>query len=506
MTRPEDDHEHGLTGRASGLLLHVTSLPGRFGVGDLGPEAYRFVDFLVEAGQRYWQILPLGPVGAGNSPYAARSAMAGNPQVISFEMLVDDGLLRWDEVESAVTPSASRAEFETVGRRERLLRLAHRRATRQHEARLVEALDAFSANEAGWLEDYALYMALRRVHRGRPWYEWEPGLVERRPYRLARWRERLRDEIAFQVFLQLAFDRQWSALKRYAGARGIRIIGDLPIYVAHDSADVWAHQVLFTLDRRGRRTAAAGVPPDMFSATGQLWGNPCYRWDVLAARGFDWWVDRFRRALALTDVVRVDHFRGFCAGWQVPAGARNAVTGAWVPAPGADLFSRANERLGRLPVIVEDLGVITPDVNALRQDLGYPGMRVLQFAFGGDASNPYLPHNYARNTVVYTGTHDNDTAAGWYGSATADVRRHLARYLGREPSEVGWDLIRLAHSSVAALSIAPVQDLLGLDSDGRMNLPGTPQGNWGWRLREGELRPDHASRLHRLTDLYGRTS
>ena len=491
--------------RGSGVLLHLTSLPGQYGAGDLGAEAYRFVDFLASAGQSYWQILPPTPPGAGDSPYDARSAMAGNPALVSLEPLVDDGLLSEVEVDAARVPNHGRADFPAAAAaKDRMLRRAHRRAECGGHRDLVGSVRRFAVREAAWVGDFALYMALRRAHRGLPWYEWEPGLVERRPYRLAIWRERLRHEVDYHVFVQYLFDQQWLRLQHYAYVRGIRIVGDVPIYVALDSADVWAHQPLFALDRRGRPTAAAGVPPDMFSATGQLWGNPCYRWDVVAADGYAWWIQRFRRALALTDIVRVDHFRGFQAGWQVPGGARTAIQGQWVPGPGKDLFERLGAALGRLPIIVEDLGVITPDVVALRQDLGYPGMRVLQFAFGANALNPYLPHNYEPNTVVYTGTHDNDTAVGWHRTSAPDVREHLREYLGRDPVEVNWSLIRLAMASVAHTAIVPLQDVLGLDSCGRMNLPGTAWGNWGWRLRDGALDPAHSARLRSLTETFGR--
>jgi len=494
-----------MTTRSSGVLLHVTSLPGKHGAGDVGPEAYRFVDFLAAGGQSYWQILPPTPPGAGDSPYAARSAMAGNPSLVSLDALVDEGLLDRSEVESARLLNNGRADFAAAAAvRDRLLRRAHRRAIARGRGDLIVDVCRFVEREAAWVEDFALYMALRREHRGRPWYDWEPGLIERRPYRLTLWRDRLRREVDFQTFVQYLFDRQWAALKAYANGRGVGIVGDVPIYVALDSADVWAHQSMFTLDFRGRPIVTAGVPPDMFTSDGQLWGNPCYRWEVVAGTGYGWWIERFRRALVLTDLVRVDHFRGFQAGWQVPGTARTAIYGDWVPGPGKELFGHLSAALGDLPIIVEDLGVITPDVDALRNELGYPGMRVLQFAFGGDATNPYLPHNYESNTVVYTGTHDNDTAVGWYRHVAPHVRAHLHDYLGQEPAEANWALIRLALASVAHIAIVPMQDVLGLDTGGRMNLPGTPQGNWGWRLRDDQLDPNVASRLRALTATYGR--
>lgn len=494
--------------RGSGILLHPTSLPGPFGTGDLGPEAYRFVDFLASARQSLWQVLPLNPPGSEWSPYDGRSTFAGNPLLISPEGLVELGLIDVGELDLAGLEASERADFPEARRlKGALVRQAFEQFRLAAAPELMEALARFAAHEAIWLDDYALYEAIHEAHGGRPWFEWEPDLVHRLPGALARWREVLRDEVDFHRFVQYLFSRQWSALKRHANERGVRIVGDLPIYVAYDSADVWAHQGLFTLDDDGRPTVVAGVPPDLFSATGQLWGNPCYRWDVLEAHGFRWWVDRLRRALDLADLIRIDHFRGFKAGWQVPAGQPTAMHGAWVPGPGIRIFETLRANLGRLPIIVEDLGVITPDVVALREALGYPGMKVLQFAFGGGGSeNPYLPHNYERNAVVYTGTHDNDTTVGWFRAVPETERHAVMRYLDRSGEEINWDLIRLALMSTADLAVMPLQDVLGLDSAARMNLPGTAYGNWTWRFRSWELTSEHAARLAEMTEIYGRVA
>ena len=470
--------------RAAGVLLHPTSLPSAGGIGDLGPEAHRFVDWLEAAGLSLWQMLPLGPTGYGDSPYQCFSAFAGNPLLIALSPLVEMGLLASDDVGHLPPLDGRQADFEAAWQRKSpLLRLAFDRFQNHRNASLWNQFQAFVAEEAGWLHDYACYEALREHFDGQPWWTWEPELRRRDQGAIEAWERRLSREIQYQAFLQFLFAAQWDAVKRYANERGIQIIGDIPIYVAHDSADVWAHQHLFTLDSAGHPTEVTGVPPDLFSKTGQLWGNPCYRWDVLAADGYRWWIDRFRRAFALTDIARVDHFRAFQAGWQVPASAETAMHGRWVPGPGRKLFDAVRAKLGEIAIIVEDLGIITPDVHALRADLGYPGMKVLQFAFGGASDNPYLPHNYEPHCVVYTGTHDNDTTRHWYATGSEEQNDHVRRYLGRDGSDVVWDLIRLALSSVAVMAVIPLQDVLELDGDARMNFPGTPYGNWQWRLR-----------------------
>jgi 4-alpha-glucanotransferase len=485
--------------RSSGVLLHPTSFPGPYGTGDLGEAAYRFIDFLADAGQHLWQVLPLGPPGYAGSPYDTRSSFAGSSLLIALEPLVEMGLLAPDDVRWVPATGD-----ETVGAKERQLRKAFDQL--DHHAGILDDVGRFRDQNAYWLSDYALYRVLSDAHQGRPWYAWDEDLVQRKPEALDAARRRYSVEIRFQSFLQYLFARQWGNLKRYAHDRGVHIIGDIPIFVAHDSADVWAHQGVFILDAHGQPLVVAGVPPDLFSETGQRWGNPCYRWDVMRESGYRWWIDRFRRTLELTDVVRVDHFRGFAAGWQIPADQPNAVHGHWVPGPGLDFFERVAAELGRLPIIVEDLGLITDDVIALREQLGYPGMKVLQFAFGDDHRNPYLPHNYERNAVVYTGTHDNDTTRGWFASCSPWERDHVLRYLGTNGDEIHWDLIRLALASVATLAIVPLQDVLGLGSEARMNVPARMAGNWRWRYRVGDLTPELAHRLADLTRLYGRGS
>lgn len=493
--------------RSAGILLHPTSLPGPYGVGDFGPEAFRFVDFLAAARQGLWQVLPLNSPGSAFSPYDGISSFAGNTLLISPDVLVADGLLEPDEVEATRVVSAPQADFPGAVRRKLpLLWQAFRRFQALGDGALRAEFEQFQREAATWLDDYALFRALHDDHDGRPWPTWEPGLVHRDPATLARWSERLSEQIAFHRFTQFLFTRQWQALRGYANARGIRVIGDVPIYVALDSADVWANQRIFTLDDDGHPTVVAGVPPDLFSATGQLWGTPCYRWDVLAAEGYRFWVERTRRALELADIIRIDHFRAFQAGWQVPSDATTAIHGSWVPGPGARIFDVLRRELGTIPVIVEDLGVITPDVVALRESLGYPGMKVLQFAFGEGPDNPYLPHNYHHDSVVYTGTHDNDTTCGWFAACAPDAREHLLRYLGTSGDDVVWDLIRLAMMSVADLAVIPLQDVLGLGSEARMNRPGTARGNWGWRFGPEDLRPELAERLAGLTATYGRVA
>ena len=490
--------------RSGGLLLHPTSLPGPHGIGDLGLEAYRFVDFLAESGQHLWQILPLGPTGFGNSPYAARSAFAGNPLLVSLERLRDEGLVDEAELDSAPPFPPDRVDFAAV---ERFKMAAMQRAAERFGAEAPPArraaYDAFVRQNARWLDDFALFMALQESHGG-AWQTWGEGLARRKPEALAEARDMLASTVAVHSFAQFAFAEQWAAIRTYAAERGVRIVGDIPIFVALDSSDVWSQPELFTLDDRGFPTVVAGVPPDYFSATGQRWGNPLYRWDVMAGTGYTWWVNRFRAMLRLVDVIRIDHFRGFQGAWEIPAEHPTAERGRWVAGPGRDLFQAARRALGDLPIIVEDLGVITPDVVALREELGYPGMKVLQFAFGSGPSNPFLPHNFEHNVVVYTGTHDNDTTVGWFRTASDEERGYAVDYVGGDGESIAWDLIRLALSSVADTAIAPVQDVLSLGSEARMNFPGTAEGNWAWRLTPGQLTEEHAERLALLARTYGR--
>jgi 4-alpha-glucanotransferase len=488
--------------RASGLILHPTSLPGPYGIGGLGEAARRFVDFLEESRQTLWQILPLVPIGYGNSPYQSPSSFAGNPLLIDPDLLVLDGYLGPEELRPVPAFPGDRVDYEAAGRyKERILHQAFRRFRADHPSAGPDAFDRFCAGEAAWLDDYALYAALRQAFAAGPWPE---ELVHRRPPAMRQWREKLAEPVLEQKFRQYLFYRQWGRLKEYANARGVRIIGDIPIFVSADSAEVWAHPGLFQLKADRTPQAVAGVPPDYFSATGQLWGNPLYDWERMKEDGFAWWISRLAHTLGQVDIVRIDHFRGFQAYWRIPAGQQTAVKGRWVEAPGREFFRTAGRRLGALPIIAEDLGLITPEVHALREALGFPGMKVLQFAFGEDELNPYLPHNYERNCVAYTGTHDNNTVTGWYRSAPEGTRDHVRRYLARDGHDIAWDFIRLAWSSVALLALTTPQDLLSMGKEGRMNLPSTAGGNWGWRLREGALTRDIAHRLAELTRLYRR--
>ena len=493
--------------RASGVLLHPTSLPGPHGSGDFGPAARHFVDWLVAGSQKLWQILPLGGIGPGHSPYMSTSAFAGNVLLIDLAELHKQGWL--DAADLAPEPGLddARVDFAAVVpfRMERLARAAARFASTATPAQRV-AHGEFLAAQRSWLDDYALFMALREAHEGRDWCDWPPALATRQPAALAAARAEHADRIHFWQFCQCAFFRQWLALKAYANGRGVEIVGDAPIFIAHQSAEVWSHRQLFELGPDGRPTAVAGVPPDYFSATGQRWGNPLYRWAEHAKDGYAWWVERVRRTFELVDFVRIDHFRGFAGYWEIPAGEPTAIKGRWVPGPGEPLFKAIAKALGPLPIIAEDLGVITPDVEALRRAFGFPGMRVLQFAFAGDASDRYLPHNHEHDTVVYTGTHDNDTVAGWWAAAT-DHERHFARgYLATDGHDMPWTMIRAAMASVADTAVFPMQDVLALPTECRMNLPGQSEGWWTWRFQWSQVHPWHAGRLAELARFYGRTA
>jgi 4-alpha-glucanotransferase len=491
--------------RSAGLLLHPTSLPGPYGIGDLGPVAYTWVDALVRAKQTWWQILPLGPTGYGDSPYQCFSAFAGNPYLTSPDVLVKDGLLRQADVTGQHFPD-DRVDFGSVIKfKVRLLSQAWENFKAGDAPALRPLFDDFCAAHARWLSDFALFMALKDEHGGGAWTDWEADLVRREPAALESARTRLADPIRQHKFRQFLFFRQWGALKEYANARDLKFIGDAPIFVSSDSSDVWAHPELFLLSEDRKPTAVAGVPPDYFSKTGQLWGNPLYNWKALKQTGYAWWVDRLRSTLELVDLIRLDHFRGFEAYWEIPAGRPTAEVGRWVKGPGANLFEVVQAELGRLPIIAEDLGVITPEVHALRERFNLPGMKILQFAFGGATEDRFLPHNYDDpNCVVYTGTHDNDTTRGWYQKATEGERDLFRRYVGRDGREVSWDLIRLAWASVADTAVAPLQDVLDLGAEARMNLPGQPSGNWTWRFRSGQLSEPMLDRLAELTLLYGR--
>ncbi len=497
--------------RTSGILLHPTSLPGPFGVGDLGPSAYRFVDFLREAGQGLWQILPLGPTGYRDSPYQCLSAFAGNPLLISPELLVAEGWLEEADIDPPDFPSDS-VDFGPVGTwKSTLFDRAFRRFSAGVSARHEAEFSAFRALHGGWLEDYVLFAALKERHDDRPWTEWGPGLSLRNQGELERWGRDNSRELDRHRFVQFVFFRQWHALRDYANARGVRLIGDIPIFVAHDSSEVWSHPEWFLLDDRGHPTAVAGVPPDYFSATGQRWGNPLYRWDRLAADGYSFWVERLRGTLELVDIVRIDHFRGFAGYWEISADEETAEKGKWVPGPGSDLFRVLRDAIGDdLPLMAEDLGVITEDVEELRDGLGLPGMAILQFAFestegGGHGRPEYLPHNHHSNLAVYTGTHDNTTVLGWWSDRPESVRARVRAYLNTDGSAIHRDFIRCALASVARYAIFPLQDLLGLGGEACMNRPGKADGNWIWRFQRGGLSSALATDLRGLTELHGRT-
>ena len=490
--------------RSAGVLLHPTSLPGPYGLGDLGESAYQWVDALVRAVQAWWQILPLGPTGYGDSPYQCFSAFAGNPYLVSPDELVKDGLLKPGDLAGAAFPR-ERVDFGPMIKfKVKLLARAWENFQAGAAPSLRAEFESFCAERAGWLDDYALFMALKDVHGGESWHKWEMDLIRREPAALAKARARLKaagDEHKFRQFL---FFRQWHALKDYANSNGIRLIGDVPIFVSSDSADVWARPEIFLLDEQRQPTAVAGVPPDYFSQTGQLWGNPLYDWPALKHTGYAWWIDRMRATLDQVDLVRLDHFRGFEAYWEISAGMPTAEVGKWVKGPAADFLEALRAALGGLPIIAEDLGVITPEVEALRDGFNLPGMRILQFAFAGATEDRFLPHNFERNTVVYTGTHDNDTTRGWYTSASEQERDFCRRYLGRDGRDISWDLIRLALSSVANVAVVPLQDVLDLGAEARMNLPGRASGNWGWRFVEGMLTGRMLDQLGELASLYGR--
>jgi 4-alpha-glucanotransferase len=504
--------------RAAGILLHVTSLPGRFGCGDLGPAATQFVDFLVQAGQGVWQVLPLGPTGYGDSPYQCFSAFAGNPLLVDLSDLESFGWLSRADLADAPPFPEERVEFERViPWRMAMLRRAFERFVAAPSSAARAAMDEFRQQNQDWLDDYALFIAIKEGHDGVQWTLWPAPLAARDPAALAEARQSLANQIDFQVFVQWCFFRQWTALKAHANSRGVRIVGDVPIFVAHDSADVWANRRLFQLAENGQARAVAGVPPDYFSATGQLWGNPIYDWEYAATRGYDWWLKRLEQALRLFDLVRLDHFRGFTSHWEVPGDRDTAAAGRWAAGPGAALFDAALLRLGRLPLIAEDLGVITPQVEELRDQFQLPGMRILQFAFGDDPkSHDYRPHNFVPNSAVYTGTHDNDTTVGWFQSQAgigttrsaeqiAREREFTLRYLQSDGREIHWDMIRAAVASVARLAVYPMQDVLGLGSEARMNLPSTSRGNWRWRMSPDALTPAHEQRLALLAETYDRT-
>lgn len=478
--------------RSSGILLHPTSLPGRFGIGDLGPAAHQWIDALSASGTGLWQLLPLGPTGYGDSPYQCFSAFAGNPYLISPDRLLDDGLLTTSDLESVPDLPDDFVDYgNVIAVKARLLDLAF-------ENRDIGEMETFRGRHEQWLEDFGLFMAVKDVHQGRPWWTWETNLRDRDRDTLDSFRRDQAELIDRHIFRQFLFFRQWEAVRAVATDHEIRIVGDLPIFVAEDSADVWANRHLFFLDPQGRPTSVAGVPPDYFSPTGQLWGNPLYRWDVHRESGYQWWLDRLRAVFEMVDFVRLDHFRGFAGYWEVPASEETAVNGRWVEGPGSAFLEAVTEEFGHPPIVAEDLGEITPDVIELRDRFSLPGMKILQFAFDSGETNDFLPHRYPELCVVYTGTHDNDTARGWFESASEEDRRFACEYLGTQGIDFAWDLINAAWESRAVWSISPMQDILSLDTSSRMNKPSTSEGNWQWRMREGAFTPELQARLRNL--------
>ena len=503
--------------RSSGILVHPTSLPGSHGIGELGGEAHRFADLLKSAGQRIWQVLPLGPTGYGDSPYQCFSAFAGNPLLINLDTLVKRRYLAADELNPQPKFPRESVDFGTlIPWKLALLRKAAAGFREQADGAERAAYEAFCRRHEAWLEEFALFMALKETHGYVMWTLWEPELALREPAALERARRDLREQIDSHKFIQFEFDREWADLKAHCVRNGIRVMGDVPIYVAQDSSDVWAEPGLFDLNPDGTPRVIAGVPPDYFSAAGQCWGNPIYRWEVHAQSGYKWWIGRFRRAFELFDMIRLDHFRGFEAYYEIPGTATTAVDGKWVQGPGAPLFEAVEGALGKLPILAENLGVITPEVEGLRNRFGFPGMAILQFAFGKDPQAPdFKPHNYPRHRVAYTGTHDNDTVVGWWNSTggsdsvrtAEDVAKEMEfarQYLDTDGTDIHWQMIRTLMASVADTVIFPLQDVLGVGTEGRMNLPGTPSGNWRWRYRAEELTLGIGARLRQMVETYDR--
>ncbi|MEA3468505.1 MAG: 4-alpha-glucanotransferase [Thermodesulfobacteriota bacterium] len=497
------------TQRTSGILLHPTSLPSEWGVGDFGPAAYEFIDFLHTSGQCIWQMLPLGPTGYGDSPYQTLSAFAGNPMLISPDVMVEEGLLHDVDIVKPAFPDEYVDFADVIPFKYELLKKAYNNFLADKPAAIVKRYRQFCTKHAHWLDDFCLFAALKGYHQGKPWTRWPRELVQRNPKALSIWSQKLENEIGRNRFNQFLFFDQWTKLHSYANSHGIRIIGDLPIFVAHDSSDVWSHQEWFYLDKLGTPTVVAGVPPDYFSETGQRWGNPLFNWNQLKQEGFSFWIKRFEMLSFMFDYIRIDHFRGFASYWEIPADEKTAINGTWKKGPGAELFLAIEREIGNdVPIIAEDLGVITPDVTEMLDELGFPGMAILQFGFEaveeGLNSSAFLPHNHLRNQVVYTGTHDNDTVRGWWDKQPEEVRDFTRRYLNTDGTVIHRDMIRTALASVAALAIFPLQDLFGLGNEGRMNLPGRSDGNWQWRFAKQDLSSDLADDLLQMTRLYER--
>ena len=491
--------------RSAGIILHPSSFPGPDGIGDLGPEAFHWIDFLAKSGCSLWQVLPLGPTGYGDSPYQCFSAFAGNPYLISPTFLLDEQLLNRSDLVDRPQFSSKHISFgEVITWKLTLLDRAYEHFQRSRKFSIKEEFTQFQNSNADWLDDFALFMAIKESHGGGSWNQWPMELRQREPTALQAFIKKNLSSLTRHKFRQFLFYRQWNAVHNYAKQKNISIIGDVPIFVAYDSADAWSHPELFYINKKGLPTVVAGVPPDYFSPTGQLWGNPLYRWKVHAKTGYAWWLSRFRSALNLFDFIRLDHFRGFAGYWEVKAGMPTAENGQWVKGPGTHFFDAVRKALGELPIIAEDLGEITPDVIEMRERYALPGMKILQFAFGSSPNDPFLPHNYPVNCVAYSGTHDNDTTLGWYASAPEKERDLARRYLARSGNDIAWDMIRAVWSSVAVMALTPMQDLLGLGTEARMNFPGRASGNWTWRMSVGALNPILLARLRETNFLYSR--
>jgi 4-alpha-glucanotransferase len=493
-----------LTQRSAGVLLHITSLPGPHGMGDFGPDAFRFVDWLQSAGQTLWQWLPSTPIGPGDSPYQGVSAFAGSQWMVALEPLVERGWLAAPQLPGSGFDPCRVDYGRVLPWREQQLRAAAAGFAAKATPADRAAHTAWCEAQAGWLDDYALFMAIRSPRGGQPWWDWPASLARREAAALAAARQEFAAEIAFWKFVQWCFDEQCAALKRYANERGVHLMGDLPIFVAHDSADCWSRPDLYLLDENFQTTVVAGVPPDDLGPLGQRWGNPLYRWDKMADENYAWWTARVKRALASADVFRIDHFRGFAGYYEIPASSPDARQGRWLTGPGKPLFDAIEAALGKLPIVAEDLGYITPDVHALRDGCGFPGMKILQFGFGGDGSHEFLPHNWPRNSVAYTGTHDNDTVRGWWDHANPRERAYAGSYLACGEHDVHWAMIRACCNSVANMAVFPLQDVLGLPSSHRMNIPGVLGGNWGWRFTWTMIQPETTRVLGLITAASGR--
>lgn len=503
--------------RQSGVVLHPSSLPGAYGIGEIGAEAYRFAEALARMGQRIWQVLPLGPTSYGDSPYQCLSSFAGNHLLVAFQTLMDDGLLLAEELADFPQFPADQVDYgPVIQAREAVLQVVATHFEARAGENTLKEFGGFQIHNRNWLSDYALFVALKKAHGGRPWHEWDVALRDRDEAALKQAREQHADVIRAVEIQQFLFFDQWRSLAEHAHRHGVKILGDIPIFVAHDSADVWAHPELFFLDEAGRCTTVAGVPPDYFSATGQRWGNPLYRWDVMAEGDFAWWKERMRTTFELVDYVRIDHFRGFEAFWEIPASEETAINGQWVKGPGRALFEAFEKEFGTLPIVAEDLGIITEEVDELREACGFPGMRVLHFIVGNDTNEPgFWPDQFPEQCVVYTGTHDNDTTVGWYTNGKGDgqdtseeeiaeAQHKIRTYLSCDGSQIHWDLIGCAYGTQAAIAIVPLQDILGLDSSARLNSPGRPEGNWRWRFQWDQLSGETETRLAQLTKDHNR--